>query len=183
MALFIREGAAAFSARRVAKEAKLSLGSVQHVFPTTDALLVAMLEYVVTSYDDAYARMSKDLPLSLQARWDAVVDYLLQDICSHDTRRFFLGFWALSCHNRVAGTLLQQAYAYHLKNLGGFIAALRPDLGEAQCHLLATQVAVLIDGSMIFTAPGTKMVSRKALIQTAKQSIRRLIQAAEPAKE
>lgn len=180
-ALFVREGAAGFSARRVAREAKLSLGSVQHVFPTSDALLVAMLEYVVTGYDSAYQRMLGRLPLTARARWEAVVDFLVTDIFKRDTRRFFFGFWALGSHHRLAGVLLREAYSYHRDNLATFIAALRPEITEARCRMLATQIAALIEGSMLYTAPGFRGPSRAALKRAIKRSIRTLIFASPPA--
>lgn len=178
--VFIRESAAGFSARRVAREAGLSLGSVQHVFPTSDALLVAMLEFVVTAYDEGYRKMVGRLPLSACARWEAVVDFLLDDIFEPDTRRFFFGFWALSGHNRLAARLMREAYAYHRDNLGAFIAAVRPDLGEARCRMLAMQVAALIEGSMIFTARGSGAASQRALKRAIRASIRTLVASARP---
>ena len=87
--VFVRDGAAVFSARSVAREAGLSLGSVQHVFPTIAALMTGMLEHVITGYDLAYRKMVAQLPFSGDARLKAALDVLLRDICRQDTRRFF----------------------------------------------------------------------------------------------
>jgi AcrR family transcriptional regulator len=149
--VFIREGAAAFSARRVAKAAKLSLGSVQHVFATTDELVTAMLEYVNDEYDDAYRAMAEKLPFSPEQRLTAALDYLLQDICKADTRKFWFGFWALSCHNKHAESLLKQAYQHYCDNVAGFIGAARAHFTDARCSELAVQIVALIDGTMLFT--------------------------------
>ena len=121
---------AAFSTRRVAKEAKLGLGSVQHVFPTTDSLLTAMFEDLVTSYDVAYQERMAKLPFNGEARLSAALDYLLNDICNPETRHMFFGFWALSCHNRLVETLMQQAYTHHQNNVATFIGAVRADLTD-----------------------------------------------------
>src|SRR5580700_8043813 len=75
--VFVREGPAAFSARRVAKAANLSLGSVQHVFPTTNELVTAMIEHVNDGYEAAYREMAERLPFSAEERLDAVIGYLL----------------------------------------------------------------------------------------------------------
>lgn len=179
-AVFAREGAAGFSARRVAKEAGLSLGSVQHVFPTSDALLVAMLESVITAYDERYREMVSRLPLSAKARWEAVIDFLVEDICRPDTRRLFFGFWALACHNRLASALLREAYDYHRGNLGAFVAAVRPDLDEDACRRVGTQVAALIEGSMLYTAAGPKAESTVELRATVKAGVAALVAAAQP---
>lgn len=174
-AVFVRDGAAGFSARRVAKEAKLSLGSVQHVFPTSDALLVAMLEYVITNYDDQYVEMVARLPLGSAARWEAVVDYLIEDVFRPDTRRFFFGFWALGGHNRLAASLRREAYEYHRGNLAAFIAAVRPELDEPACRDLATQVAALIEGSMLYTGAATKPEEREHLRRVLQQGVAALV--------
>jgi AcrR family transcriptional regulator len=169
--VFIRNGAAAFSTRRVAKEAKLGLGSVQHVFPTTDSLLTAMFEDLVTSYDVAYQERMAKLPFNGEARLSAALDYLLNDICNPETRHMFFGFWALSCHNRLVETLMQQAYTHHQNNVATFIGAVRADLTDDECRMLATQVIALIDGSMIFTAPKTKLIPRAEFMRALKSTI------------
>lgn len=174
-ALFIREGATGFSARRVAREAGLSLGSVQHVFPTADSLLVAMFEYVVNSYDARYQALIGKLPLNARARWEAVVDVLVDDVFDPDTRRFFFGFWSLSCHNRLVGALLKEGYAYHTTNLAGFVAGAHPDLSEEQCRGTAQQVAALIEGWMVYTPPGLTAPARRQLRATLKAGIDSLL--------
>jgi AcrR family transcriptional regulator len=178
--LFIREGATGFSARRVAREARLSLGSVQHVFPTADSLLVAMFEYVINSYDARYQALIGKLPLDARARWRAVVDILVDDVFDPDTRRFFFGFWSLSCHNRLVGTLLKEGYAYHTANLAGFIGGVHPGLTEEQCRATARQVAALIEGWMVYTPPGLAAPARRQLRATLVAGIGALVAGASP---
>ena len=179
--VFVRDGASAFSARRVAREARLSLGSLQHVFPTAESLLLGMLEDVITSYDEAYQRMLAKLPFDPAARWQAVVGYLIDDIFDAGTRGIFFGFWSSSCSNPLAAKLLREAYAYHRDNISRFISEVRPDLDRRGCEILAMQVIALIDGSMIFTAPRSNFLPRRALTSALKSSISRLISDAMPA--
>jgi TetR/AcrR family transcriptional repressor of bet genes len=170
--VFIREGAAAFSTRRVAKAAKLSLGSVQHVFTTTDELITAMLEYVNDEYDAAYRTMAEKLPFSPEQRLTAALDYLLQDICKADTRKFWFGFWALSCHNKHAESLLKQAYHHYCNNVAGFIGAARTHFSDARCSELAVQIVGLIDGTMLFTGMAKRALTiRSPLISGVRTTI------------
>ncbi len=179
-AVFTRDGATGFSARRVARAAGLSLGSVQHVFPTADALLVAMFEHAVNSYDARYQQLASRLPLNARARWQAVVDVLVDDVFDPDTRRFFFGFWSLGCHNRLVGALLREGYAYHARNLAGFIAGARPDLSDGQCQATARQVAALIEGWMVYTRPGLAAAQRRQLRQELRAGIDALVTRASP---
>jgi AcrR family transcriptional regulator len=149
--VFVRQGHAVFSARRVAKAAKLSLGSVQHVFPTTDELVTAMLEHVNDGYEAAYRDMADRLPFSAEERLKAVIEYLLGDICRADVRKFWFGFWALSCHNAYGEELLREAYRWQTNHVAGFLGAARPELSDTDCLRLSIHISALIEGMMLFT--------------------------------
>lgn len=170
--LFINEGAASFSARRVARAANLSVGSVQHVFPTTDALLTATLAHVRDHYDDAYREMAEQLPLNPDARLAAVIDFLLQDVCRVEQRRFWFGFLALGSHSEHAQLLLREAYEHHTRNIATFIGAARPLFSERRCLDTATHIIAMIDGMMIYTGIAKGRVSLKSpMIKAVRQAI------------
>lgn len=149
--VFVREGPAAFSARRVAKAANLSLGSVQHVFPTTNQLVTALIEHVNDGYEAAYREMTERLPFRAEDRLKAIIDYLLSDICQADVRKFWFGFWSLSCYNAQGQKLLREAYGWQTNNVAGFIGAARPQLSKEACLRLSTHITALIEGMMLFT--------------------------------
>jgi len=174
--VFIRDGGGKFSARGVAKEAALSLGAVQHFFPTKHDLLAAMLEYVVNEYERAYQRLCDQLPMNGEARLLGVFEILIADIWKRDTRKFFFGFWALACHNPAAGKLLDEMYRHHVKRLGAFVGAARPGLSEARCEDLAIQIAAMIEGLMLFSAPaGRRIATRGRMNQMVKETMLRLL--------
>ncbi len=159
--LFIREGFAKFSARGVAKEARLSLGAVQHFYPTKHNLLAATLGYVVNQYDGGYQKLLRKLPGCGEARFLGILDYLLADIWNQNSRKFFFGFWALSSHNKFAAALLQEMYAYHVDRMSGFIAEANPMLAAERCHEISIQLVALLEGLLLFSPkPGKNLVSR-----------------------
>lgn len=165
--VFARSGGSAFSIRNVAKQARMSVGALQHYYPTRDKLLAAMLEYVVNEYDVAYQRVFGSLQSNGEARLMAVLDYLTRDLCNQETRGFFFSLWALGCHSRFAAALIDESYLHHRHNLASFIAAARPAFSRDQCFHAATAVAAMLEGLMIFTGSGMK----HALDQTALTSI------------
>lgn len=173
--LFVRGGGSGFSARGVAKEAALSLGAVQHFFPTRAALLAATLESVVNEYETAYSAIFAALPLDGEARLMRVIDWLIDDSWRPQTRQFFLGFWALSCHDRNAARLLDQAYAHHCANLAAFVKAARPALGDARCRALALQVAALIEGLTVLSGLGAHKRARERIRGDVREAVLRLI--------
>jgi AcrR family transcriptional regulator len=176
--VFVKEGHALFSARRVAKAAKLSLGSVQHVFPTVDGLVEAMLEHVNDGYVAAYRDMADRLPFSAEDRLRAVIDYLLADICRTEVRKFWFGFWALSCHNAHGEALLREAYRWQTNHVAGFLGAARPELSEENSLRLSTHISALIEGMMLFTARAVKPLTlRSPLISNLRKRIWSMIEA------
>lgn len=174
--LFIQEGWAAFTTRRVARDAGASLGSLQHFFPTKEQLLAGMLEEVIDGYVQNYAELEARLPTRGAERLLVVVDFLVEDMCRPETRRFFLNLLALSCHDTFAARLTNEIYARYRRRLAGYIAVARPELGERECLDLGLQVAVQILGLHVYTAPEARAVSSRAQMQDiAGRAVRRLI--------
>ncbi len=170
--LFIRDGGAAFSARGVAKEAGLSLGAVQHFYPTKDRLLAAMLEQILADYSENYRKASAHLPFNGEARLLAAIDFLIADAWKPDTRRFFFNLYALSCHNAFAARCMNELFAHHRRRIAAYLGAARPHLTEDECFDLALAVSALLDGLMVFTAPGAKSVdSRERLSDITKKAV------------
>ena len=178
--VFLRSGGAAFSIRGVAKEAGMSMGALQHFYPTRDQLVAAMLEFVTNEYEAEWERVCRDLPFNGEDRLMRAIDYLAGDIQQQETRQFFFSLWALSCHNKFAAALQDEMYAHHSRNMAAFVGAARPDFSERQCVEAAMQIVVLIDGLMLFTAPNTKhFSSRAAVARLIKRAVKKLIAAEE----
>jgi AcrR family transcriptional regulator len=173
--LFSRTGGINFSVRGVAKEAGVSLGAVQHFYPTKEKLLIAMLQYVVGGYDQNYSRLLSRLPNDGEVRLLAVVDFLVSDIWRVETRQFFFAFWALGAHSRFAQRLRDKAYEYHCNGLAQFIAAARPRLTARRRAITAMQVAALIEGTMLFAKPSAGAVARKRRVREIQAAVLRII--------
>jgi AcrR family transcriptional regulator len=177
-AVFLSAGGTSFSIRAVAKQAGMSMGAVQHFYPTRDQLVAAMLEYVTNDYETEWEQVAREFPFNGEDRLMHAVEYLAGDILQRETRQFFFALWALSCHNEFAATLQEEMYAHHARNLASFIGAARSNYSERQCLEAAMQIAALIDGLMLFTAPGTRHFPSKAtLVRTIKGAVRRLLAA------
>lgn len=176
--VFLQSGGSGFSMRVVAKEAEVSVGALQHFYPKRDQLLAAMLEFVVNDYEQAYERVFRALPFNGEARLLGAIEYLAADLHRQETRAFFFALWALSCHSKLAAGIVSDMYSHHVRNLAGFIGAARPSLSEERCRELAIQIAAMVDGTMIFTAPGAQHFTSKAASgQMLKQAVLDLIDA------
>lgn len=161
--VFLSSGGSKFSMRTVAVEAGMSTGALQHFYPKRDMLLAAMLEFIVNEYEQGYEQVFSRLPFNGEARLLGAVGYLSGDIWRTETREFFFSLWALSCHNEVAAELMHDVYTHHLRRLAGFVGAARPRLSEERCLQIAYQIAAMVEGFMVFTGPGTRRFTPKAL--------------------
>lgn len=174
--VFVEHGGAGFSARGVAKQAGMSLGAIQHFFRTKDELLAATLEHVLGEFRREYDRLQQTLPFSAEARLLGAVDMLVEDLWRQESRKFFFGFYALSTHNEFAQKLMNETFAHHQRRFATYLAAARPQLSEQRCLDLALQITSMIDGLMIYTAPGTKAISPRArLTELVRDSVMQLI--------
>jgi len=174
--LFVDEGWAAFTTRRVAREAGVSLGSLQHFFPCKEQLLAGMLEDIIATYGRQFAELEARLPQSGQERLLATVEFLVDDIWRPESRRFFMNLFAASCHSVSAGRLLNDVYAHHRRRIAGYVAAARPGLTERECLDRGLLIAGLIDGLMIYTASDARAVSSRAqLAELVRGAVLRLI--------
>jgi AcrR family transcriptional regulator len=158
---FTRDGAAAFTARGVAKEAGVSLGSVQHIFPSKQKLLKAMLEFKLIEYEAVFQQFMFDLPLDSETRLITMIRCLVEDTMQPNTRKFFFNLYALSCHDDLAARLLRDIYGRHQRRIASVIAAARPNLSAGQCLDFALHIISLIDGLMVHTGPRSKIIGRR----------------------
>lgn len=174
--VFLAAGGSQFSIRGVAKEAQLSMGAVQHFYPTRDQLLASVLEYVVNEYEAEWERVSRNFPFNGEERLAQALDYLAGDITQTETRQFFFALWSLSCHNSFAAALQEEIYAHHTRNLAAFVGGACPDFSERECGEAAVQIAALTEGLMLFTAPGAKhFSSRASLVRSYKRAVKKLL--------
>lgn len=174
--VFIRDGGAAFSTRRVAKEASVSLGAVQHFFPSKNDLLSCMLEYAVNQFEGGDQSVFEKLPVNGRARLLAVIDIFIEDVWDSDCRQFFFNFWALACHNDAAAALRDAMYRHHVNRLAGFIGAAEPTITESRARELAVQIAAMIEGLMLFVgARDVHADSREQMSQMVKNSVLTLL--------
>ncbi|WP_454740262.1 TetR/AcrR family transcriptional regulator [Cupriavidus necator] len=144
--LFAREGYAAFTTRRVAAEAGLRLSTLQHYFPTRDALLHATIESLVERYHGRFRATSEDATLAPEARLDALLDFIFDAFVDPDTAAFWVEVWAMARHEPVATPLDIRAYEDGTRYLEGLIAQMTPSLSEEECAIRARLISVQIEG-------------------------------------
>lgn len=168
-----------FSLRNIAASAGMHLSNLQYYLPTREAVIHALVEHVVRTYDARYEEKFRDLPATPYPRFIAILDFLIEDIRDPETRRFFIQLWALleSSDNTQGGTLLNELYAKHIDNIAGYIAELNPALSRSERQQRAAMIAAMIDGMMLMLLdadrytepgqPGIETAMRRQLLRIA----------------
>ena len=145
------EGYAKFTLRRVAAESGMHLKSLQRYFPTKRALLTSALEYTLhTYYEEQYSKIFKQKHItSPRDQLLVVIDYLLKDLRSTFTTRFFPELWALASHDEDASAALDSGYTLHRAGFARLILAMNPSLSQKSVAHRAVIIAMLLEGLML----------------------------------
>jgi AcrR family transcriptional regulator len=175
--VLIEAGYTQFSLRNVAAAAGMHLSNLQYYFRTRDALILRLLQYVEEQYERSYAEKFAALPPDPMPRFVAMVDYLIADIHSAETRRFFIQLWALLDSTDRRARLLNRLYSGHVRNLAAYIGDINPGLPKRVLQQRAAMIAAMIDGMMLmlddadlFTRRGEESISlamRRQIVRIA----------------
>jgi AcrR family transcriptional regulator len=158
--ILMNEGYAHFSMRNVASRAGMHLNNVQYYFKTREHLVRALLEDTGSRYRASYDKLLAVAPAEPVVRFNALIEFSLQDISTWETRRFFIQLWALliTLDDRSA-SLLDELYAIDIEQLSGFIAELVPGTAPAEIRRRASVLAAMIEGMVVVRGAHTRNAS------------------------
>lgn len=148
-----REGYGGFTLRKVASEANVPLGTLQHYFSTRELLLRTVILQTIKEYNDNYERIAQSAAPAEQ-RLLAIIDLGLQEIQDQDARIFFIEIAAVASHHSFAAQALAQSHKAYLGTLSRLIGEINPKLNARECDLRALLIAAQIEGIMVFFQGG-----------------------------
>ena len=139
-----------FSMRAVADRADVSLANLQYYFPAREDLAQAMSLDLDARYRAAYAERLANAGEDPRERFQAVIQYNMEDVVKRSTRRFFIQLWALmGSLDDFEGDYLRQVYEVDITQLSEHIAALYPEVPKQEIHRRATLTAAMIEGLLV----------------------------------
>jgi AcrR family transcriptional regulator len=163
--------------RNVAARAGVNLSTVQHYYPSKDALLEALLLQTLQEYQAAVDQQLSDgaggEPLK---QFEAIVDYFLEDLANPQTTSLLCELWALANRNAFAAKILDNMLTRSRKVFRNLVRALAPELPAAQGELRGALIVAQLQGLMLYLASsrprhadlaGLKQAARRALVQLA----------------
>ncbi|MGI9327834.1 MAG: TetR/AcrR family transcriptional regulator [Pseudomonadales bacterium] len=148
--LFIEEGMAAFSMRRLAREVGISVGNLTYYYPNKDALLSDLMRYVIEPYLIRFAEFREAAGTNAEQQLRAVLEYVIEDLATYETTHFFPELWVLANRDEQAKAHMAALYAEYRGVMEEIIAAMRTDLPQQQIEDLALIIQCSIEGHTMF---------------------------------
>ncbi len=173
--LLMSGGYADFSMRNIADKAGIRLANLQYYYPKKEDLIQALMTHVGDLYDENYARRLEQAGHSPKERFEAALNFNLEDINKLDTRHFFIQLWPLlGMADNYTGKLLAKLYAPQLRQLSELIADLHPDASSVELKLRAELLSSMLEGLMVVSLtpeanPKNLDTLKKMAIRTAYQ--------------
>lgn len=179
--VFAEDGYAAFSSRRVAAVAGITLSTLQHYFSTHQALRLAAIDSLIGLYPARYRAMLADTTLTPRRRLEMLVDDTLEAVSDPAVCGFIFQAFALAVHDSAVGRLVESHYADYVAIVADMIRLHRPSLSSEEAAALATLFTGQMDGMMFFEfRGGTSIPAFSRLRPLLKERLMSLLDANEP---
>jgi AcrR family transcriptional regulator len=167
--VFIRDGHAGLSMRKVADESGLALGNVNYYFESKRALLEATLREALAVYAEAHIDQ-------FEAEHDAPLDILLNVITFYVTNGrqsypLFFQMWGYAASDPAAKELIRDLYRPIGRFIYFLVRAARPDADDARIREIVLQLFSLEEGMKLFIGMGP---DDNSALQSAESHMRSL---------
>ena len=154
--VLISEGYKKLTLRQIALRAGITVGNLTYYYHSKEALLKDLLDNILHTYLDEMDRIVEASGDSPEDRFVAIVEYLIDDLNTQRTTKFFPELWALANHDVYAAEMMENMYAEQRRALFDLIHAIRPNLDEQYTSHLALFVSSSIEGMTMFVGAGKK---------------------------
>ena len=172
-ALLASEGYAGLSMRRLAQDVGMSLSNVQHYYGSKDALVEALLLYIM----DVFQAKMDSIAVAMAGRpqverFLTTVDMFLEEITDPVTHAVFFEIWALASRHPFASELMGKMMGRERKAIYGLIRGLNPAMSDEETMQRAILLVAQIEGLMLFRLDRT---GRPEQYETVRASLRKVI--------
>ena len=153
--VFISQGYAALSIRKVADKAGISVGNLTYHFPNKQSLIEAMFDLVLSDYLFEFERV--DGPPEEQLH--NVIDYIFNDLASPTPTVLFPELRALANHETYARQIVEEIYKKARAIFVNLIPKINPALSPQQVEDIALFMSASIEGHTVFVGANKQFTS------------------------
>lgn len=150
--VFVRDGHAGLSLRKVADEAGVAVGNVSYYFETKRALIEAVLCEALADYIEEHIRQfeaDRDSPLEILLN---VVTFYVSN--ARSTNALFFHMWGFAASDPAAKDLIRRLYRPIGRFIYFLVRAARPEASEARVREIVLQLFALEEGVKLFIGMG-----------------------------
>jgi AcrR family transcriptional regulator len=150
--VFLRDGHAGLSLRKVADEAGVAVGNVSYYFDTKRALIEAILSEALADYVEAHI-------LHFEAEHQSPLDILLNVVTfyvsnARTSHALFFHMWGFAASGPEAKALIRRLYRPIGRFIYFLVRAARPELGDARVREIVLHLFSLEEGVKLFIGMG-----------------------------
>lgn len=174
--IFIAEGYAGLSMRAVASRVQVNLSTVQHYYKSKEALVDALLAYVMDDLQyQIEVRLAAMRDSTQYERLVSVLDMFLEETRRPEICAVFLEAWALATRMPFAAQLVAHVQTRERKEFYTHIYGLVPTLTPVECRRRAALIVLQLNGLM-FHLPheSDDLLDRKQLEEVVRSNILQL---------
>ncbi len=166
LGILVEQGYRAVTMRAIAKACDMKLGNITYYFPTRDELVRALLDAIISSYEESFEAISHEEGASVEVRFESIIRLILEDITSKKTTRLFPELWALANHDPFVSERVDELYRRARVVLNELIAEINPDLPEDERETVALFISASLEGTTMFAGYEKPWRPRVAWLET-----------------
>lgn len=149
--VFVRDGYAQFSARKVAKELGMSLNNLQYYCGNTDNLCLQMIKARLGHFVQRVSQLVHDVDAQTPfERLSAAIRENSSATLDPDTAGFFFQMGAMASHNALIKQVMVSQYQEFLEGFCQLVADVDPLLPADQVRTYAALIATQIEGNFFY---------------------------------
>ncbi|MEG7361586.1 TetR/AcrR family transcriptional regulator [Pseudomonas citronellolis] len=167
-AVFLRDGYADFSARKVAKEVGISLSNLQHYCGSTDNLCLEMIKYKLGGYVERFEEIYLDESMLPIERFELAIRENMMATMDDITGRLFFQIGALAVLDEQIKKIWIDQYDHFISGMRYLVSLINPQLSGQQIQTYSGLIATMIEGNFFYQwQPSMPPMVREEMIDTA----------------
>lgn len=148
--IIIEDGFPAFTLREVARRCEIHIGAVSYYYKSRTDLLRDVINLVLAPYSDNITAIMHEPDLSAEQKLERFIRFLLDDIQTKRTTRFFPHLWALANYDTFVAKAVDSIYLLERQSLKKLIGEINPALRDQERDALAVFISASVAGSTMF---------------------------------
>ncbi len=144
--ILAHEGYPNFTLRKIAKASGIHFATLRYYFKTKDDLLAALIESKLRRDFDSIKDVLSKARNSPKARFNAVINLIIQANSDPEILGFFKEFWALGNSDDKAARFVDHYYEEYCHWISDLVRMVNPKLSKVRVTRRALQLIMLLEG-------------------------------------